>query len=220
MNTTLGIEYNTNRNKLVFREYGRNIQKLIEYAVTVENKEERQKVADYIIELMGQTNPHLKNVEEFKHKLYDHLFIVADFKLDIDSPYPIPSKEQFTKKPDPLTYPKTKLNYRHYGHFVERMIKKAITMEDAEKKEAFTNVIGNYMKLVYQQWNKDTVNDIIIREDLQKLSGGELVIDDETNLTTHSKTQRQVRSSGRGQHSGQRKSKNQGRGNFHRKRKK
>ena len=216
-NKTLALEYNTNRNKLVFREYGRNIQKLIEYAVNVQEQSERQKVVDYIIELMGQTNPHLKNVEEFRHKLYDHLFIVSDFKLDIDSPYPIPTKEQFFQKPKPIPYPKTKTSYRHYGHFVERMIDKAVQMEDAEKKEAYTTVIGNYMKLVYHQWNNEIVNDLIIKQDLEKLSGGKLTIADETTLDTPTPVKKPPRNTRGQQH---RKSKTQGRGNFHRKRKK
>lgn len=178
----MDLEYNTGRNQLVFREYGRNIQKLIEYAITVKDDKERQQVVQYIIDLMGQTNPHLRNVEEFRHKLYDHLFIVSRFKLDVESPYPIPTEEQFAIKPAPIPYPVRKMNYRHYGQFVEKMIKKALEIEDDEKRQAFTHVVGNYMKLVYEQWNQDTVNDIIIRQDLETLSNGKLSIDDDVIL--------------------------------------
>jgi len=156
------------------REYGRHIQKMVEYLLTIEDKEERQQQALVVIELMGFLNPHLKNVEDFRHKLWDHLFYISDFKLDVDSPYPIPKKETYKQKPDPLPYPKRYPRYSHLGKNLEIIIDKALKEEDPEKKAGFANAIAYYMKLAYSNWHKELVHDDAIRSELDSITGGEL----------------------------------------------
>ena len=129
------LEYNTQREKLIISEYGRHIQKMVDFAVNLEDKEKRQKTSESIVNLMGELNPHLRDVEDFKHKLWDHIFIISDFKLDVDSPYPKPNIEDLFKKPEPLDYPNQKIKYNHYGKIVELMIEEAVKMEDADLKE-------------------------------------------------------------------------------------
>lgn len=179
--------YNTSREHLLIREYGRHVQRIIARAIEIENREYRNKFANEIIELMGQLNPHLRNVEDFKHKLWDHLFIMSDFKLDVDSPYPKKTREEINRKPDRLPYPKSKIRFKHYGKHVEALVKKAKATEDEEKRAGFAHTIGNYMKLVYQNWNKENANDDVIKDDLRLLSDGELSLDREANLNLLSK---------------------------------
>jgi len=168
------MEYNTTRNYLSMREYGRHIQKMVEYLLTVEDKESRQRQAMIVIELMGFLNPHLKNVEDFRHMLWDHLFFISDFKLDVDSPYPIPQKETYKAKPDPMGYPKRHPRYSHLGKNLELVIDKALNERDAEKKSGFSNAIAYYMKLAYSNWHKELVHDDAIRSELNKITDGEL----------------------------------------------
>jgi len=184
------FDYNTQRNKISMSEYGRNVQKMIEYTATIEDNEKRDRMALAIVDLMGQMNPHLRNVEEFKHKLWDHIYIISDGKLDVTSPYPKPDLVELKKKPEPLGYPKQKIRFKHYGKNVEHLIEKAKTFEDPEKKKAFTECIGNYMKLVYQNWNKEGTNDLTIIKDMETLSGGELVLDQDSNLDTLARSSR------------------------------
>ncbi|NNC94742.1 MAG: DUF4290 domain-containing protein [Chitinophagales bacterium] len=179
-----------NNSKLIFREYGRNIQNLVAYAKTIEEPERRNAVAESIINLMGHLNPHLRNVEDFRHKLWDHLFILADFDLDVDSPYPIPSKEELEKKPDHIGYPKSHPRFRQYGRNVETMVQKAIEMEDEEKKQEFSAVIASYMKLVYKNWNRENVSDDIIINDLNTLSKGKLKLEESADLDMLSRHQK------------------------------
>ena len=168
------MEYNTTRNHLTMREYGRHIQKMVEYLLSIEDREKRQRNAMALIELMGFLNPHLKNVEDFKHKLWDHLFFISDFKLDVDSPYPIPQKETYKLKPDPLPYPKRHPKYAHLGKNLEVVINKALAQEDPEKKAGFAHHIAYYMKLAYSNWHKELVHDDAIRSELDTITGGEL----------------------------------------------
>src|ERR1700753_445476 len=140
------MEYNTTRNHLIMREYGRHIQKMIEYLLSLEDKEKRQRNAHAVIELMGFLNPHLKNVEDFRHMLWDHLFVISQFKLDVDSPYPIPQKETYKSKPDPLPYPHRHPRYSHLGKNLELVIDKALKEENPEKKNGFAHAIAYYMK--------------------------------------------------------------------------
>ncbi|MGN6213526.1 DUF4290 domain-containing protein [Parafilimonas sp.] len=168
------MEYNTTRNDMSMREYGRHIQKMVEYLLTIEDREKRQQQAQVLIELMGFLNPHLKNVEDFRHKLWDHLFFISDFKLDVDSPYPIPQKETYKQKPDPLPYPKRYPKFSHLGKNLEIIIDKALNEEDAEKKEGFANAIAYYMKLAYSNWHKELVHDDAIRTELNEMTGGQL----------------------------------------------
>lgn len=168
------MEYNTTRNFLVMREYGRHIQKMIEYLLTLEDKEVRQRNAYAVIELMGFLNPHLKNVEDFRHKLWDHLFLISDFRLDVESPYPIPTRETLKAKPDPLPYPKRYPKFSHLGKNLELVINKALKEDNPEKRQGFANAVAYYMKLAYNNWHKETVHDDAIQSELTNITSGQL----------------------------------------------
>ena len=159
---------------MIIPEYGRHIQKMINYATTRETKEERNKVAKAIIDVMGNLQPHLRDVPDFQHKLWDQLFIMSDFKLDADSPYPRPSKEVLQARPEPLDYPQNHPKYRFYGNNIKTMIDVARTWEEGEMREALTYTIANHMKKCFLNWNKDTVEDEVIFDHLYELSEGEL----------------------------------------------
>jgi len=168
------MEYNTTRNYLTMREYGRHIQKMVEHLLSIEDRDRRQANAYAVIELMGFLNPHLKNVEDFRHKLWDHLFYISDFKLDVDSPYPIPQKETYKARPDPLPYPKRYPKFSHLGKNLELVINKALAEESPEKRQGFANAIAYYMKLAYSNWHKDMVHDDAIQSELTTLTKGQL----------------------------------------------
>jgi hypothetical protein len=174
MLNTENMEYNTTRNFLVMREYGRHIQKMVEYLLSIEDKEERQRNAYAVIELMGFLNPHLKNVEDFRHKLWDHLFLISDFKLDVESPYPIPTRETLKAKPERLRYPKRYPKFNHLGKNIEVVIDKALKEENPEKKQGFANAVAYYMKLTYSNWHKELVHDDNIQTELSSMTNGEL----------------------------------------------
>lgn len=176
------MEYNTSLPRLVISEYGRNIQKMIDYAITVEDRTERNKVAQSIINVMGQLNPHLRDVHDFKHKLWDHIFIISEFKLDVDSPYPMPTAETFQTKPERVSYPGKPIRYKHYGRTTERMINKATEFAEGEEKEALTEILANLMKRSYLNWNRDTVQDSVILKQLEELSEGKLKLKNDTQL--------------------------------------
>lgn len=179
---TIEKDYNTRRPQMIIPEYGRNIQKMVAHAITVEPREERNKVAQSIINVMGQLNPHLRDIVDFKHKLWDHLFIISDFKLDVDSPYPIPDKETIFKKPEPLAYPQNKIRFKHYGKSAENFIAEAIKMEDGEEKTELIRTIANLMKKSYLTWNRESVDDDLIFSDLKLLSKGQLQVDADFKL--------------------------------------
>ena len=168
------LEYNTDRNHLAIPEYGRHIQKMIEQTVEIEDVEERTKQAKGIIAVMGNLNPPLRDVPDFQHKLWDHLFIMSDFKLDIEAPFPIPTRESIFKSPEPLDYPQNFPKYRFYGNNIKRMIDEAVKWEEGEKKEALILTIANHMKKCFLNWNKDTVKDEVIFNHLYELSGGKI----------------------------------------------
>lgn len=168
------MEYNTTRNYLVMREYGRHIQKMVEYLLTIEDPVKRQQQAQVVIELMGFLNPHLKNVEDFRHKLWDHLFFISDFKLQVESPYPIPEKATYKAKPEPLLYPKRYPKYSHLGKNLELVLDKALQEENPAKKAGFAGAIAYYMKLAYSNWHKELVHDDAIRAELNSITGGAL----------------------------------------------
>lgn len=168
------MEYNTTRNYLVMREYGRHIQKMIEYLLTLDDKEVRQRNAQAVIELMGFLNPHLKNVEDFRHKLWDHLFLISDFKLEVASPYPIPTRETLKAKPDPLGYPKRYPKHAHLGKNLELIINKALQEENPDKRSGFANAVAYYMKLAYNNWHKEVVHDDAIQSELTRMTDGQL----------------------------------------------
>lgn len=169
------MEYNSTRNDLIIREYGRHIQKMIEYLKTIPDREQRQRNAYAVIELMGMLNPHLKNVEDYRHKLWDHLYLIADFDLDVDSPYPVPTREALKARPDRLPYPKRHPRHRHLGRNIEVIIDKALHEENPEKKSGFTQCIGHYMKLCYNNWHKENVHDDMVRNELAELTGNQLM---------------------------------------------
>lgn len=156
------------------KEYGRHIQKMVEYLLTIQDKEERQRNAYAVIELMGFLNPHLKNVEDFRHKLWDHLFLISDFTLDVESPYPIPTRETLKAKPQRLTYPKKYPRFNHLGKNIEVIIDKALNEENQEKKQGFANAIAYYMKLTYSNWHKELVHDDTIQSELSTMTKGQL----------------------------------------------
>lgn len=168
------MEYNTTRNHLIMREYGRHIQKMADYVLTIEDREQRQKNANALIELMSFLNPQLKTIEDYRHKLWDHLFLITDFKLDVDSPYPIPTRETVLPTPDPLPYPKRYPKYNHLGKNLELLIDKALKEEDAEKRQGFANAVAYYMKLTYSNWHKELVHDDNIQTELSAITEGEL----------------------------------------------
>jgi hypothetical protein len=168
------LEYNSERAHLMIPEYGRHLQKLINQAVAIIDRVERNKMAKYIIQVMGNLNPHLRDVPDFQHKLWDQLFIMSDFKLEVDSPYPILSHEVLQLKPDKLPYPQNFPKYRFYGNNIKYMIDVANKWEDGELKSALVKVIANHMKKSYLSWNKDTVKDDVIFEHLFELSEGKI----------------------------------------------
>ena len=155
-------------------EYGRNIQRMVDYLRTIEDPVKRQKNAQSIIELMGVLNPHLKNVEDFRHKLWDHLFLIADFDLDVASPYPIPTRESLFRRPEALPYPVKGKQHKHLGKNLTNVLNKALKETDEEKRRGFTQSIAYYMKLAYNNWHKEAVHDDMIREELAVLSNGQL----------------------------------------------
>jgi|SRR4051812_4422299 hypothetical protein len=176
------MEYNTQRNRLLIPEYGRNIQKMIEHAVTIEDREERNKAARAIVAVMGYLNPQLQNVTDFKHKLWDHLFVISDFKLDVDSPYPVPSKDAFHAKPQRVPYPSNDIKYKYYGKTMTNLIAKISELEEGDKKDQITQNIANFMKMSYLTWNKDTVDDSTILSHLENISKGKMKLKESARL--------------------------------------
>ena len=168
------MDYNTDRTQLLLPEYGRNIQQLVEHCKTLQTKEERNEMALAIIEFMGQRNPHLRDEENYKHKLWDHLFILADHKLDVDSPYPVLSAEELITKPRKMDYPSLDNAYKFYGKSILQLIEKAIALEEGDEKEALTHVIANNMKKSYNVYNKEHVQDDVIFRHLKELSDNKL----------------------------------------------
>lgn len=171
---TNALEYNSERNQLIIPEYGRHIQKMIEHAVSLEDREECNRVVKAIISVMGNLNPHLRDVPDFQHKLWDQLFIISDFKLDVDSPFPKPSVNILAEHPEPMGYPQNFPKYRFYGNNIKRMIDVANQWEDGELKEGLIYTIANHMKKSYLNWNRDVVDDKIIFEHLRELSDGKI----------------------------------------------
>ena len=176
------LEYNTQREKLIISEYGRHIQKMVDYAASLSDRKERQQMAEGIIDLMGELNPHLRDVDDFKHKLWDHLFIMSDFKLDVNSPFEKPELEKLFEKPEPLAYPNSKISFNHYGKVIEMMIEEASEMEKGELRDNLTLAIANQMKKSYVKWNRDSVEDKLIFNQLEQLSKGKLSLTEDTEL--------------------------------------
>jgi hypothetical protein len=180
----LMMEYNTERVIMAIPEYGRHIHKLIDHCKSLTDRDERNRMAKAIIDVMGNFQPHLRDVADFKHKLWDQLFFMADFDLDVDSPYPIPTTETIKGKPKTLPYPKLASKYKYYGNNIQTMIETAVKWEEGEMRQMLTYSIANHMKKCYLLWNKDTVSDDIINNHLMELSENQLSIDWENQPLT------------------------------------
>jgi len=178
----MSYDYNSSRKKLILPEYGRNIQKMVNHIKTIEDRDERNKAAKTVIGVMGNLNPHLRDVGDFKHKLWDHLAIIADFDLDIDSPYELPGRESLISKPDKVPYHQHKIKKKHYGRSIVLMIDKAVELEPGEEKEDLVRMIAYHMKKSYLTWNREAVSDEEIFGDMKTLSGGKLIANPELKL--------------------------------------
>jgi hypothetical protein len=181
------MRYNTQEKHLALPEYGRNIQNMVNYCVSVPDREERTRCANTIINIMGNMFPHLRDVNDFKHILWDHLAIMADFALDIDYPYEVIKREDLYIKPDKLPYSQGKIIYKHYGKNLENMIKKATEYEGGELKDSLISMLANHMKKSFLTWNKEVVDDQKIFKDLENLSGGKIILSEDSHKLTESK---------------------------------
>jgi hypothetical protein len=180
------MEYNTIRKQMVIPEYGRNIQEMIEYTCAIEDREKRNKSAKFIINVMSQMHPQVRDSVDYKHKLWDHLHIIADFKMDVDAPYPPPSPLTLSTKPEHLSYHDKEIAYRHYGKNIALIIEKAIEYEEGPEKDALVKIIAIHLKKSYLNWNRDSVSDELIEEHLRVLSQGKLKLKEDVRLTTTS----------------------------------
>jgi len=176
------MEYNTAREEMKIPEYGRNIQKMIEFAKTLEDKNERNKAANSIIKVMGQVNPALKGNEDLTHKIWDHMFIISGFDFDVDSPFPKPLKEDFEKGPDRIPYPENEIAFRHYGRILEQMIKTVAAEENEEERLKMGVGVANIMKRSYLNWNRDSVENRVIIKNLRDMSDGKINLPEDTEL--------------------------------------
>lgn len=174
-----GLEYNTQRPELRVPGYGRNIQKMVKYAISIDSKEERNKIAQAIVSVMGQVNPQLKEIEDLNHKLWTHLFLISDFDLKVDSPYPKPSSTTFTEKPEILDYPQEKIKYGQYGLAIQNMLQVIGDMEEDDKKEYLSGLMANLMKRMYLTWNRNSVEDELIANQINSLSDGKIKLKDD-----------------------------------------
>jgi hypothetical protein len=170
----MSFDYNTSRKKLVLPEYGRNIHMMVDYLKTVEDKEERTRLAHAVVAVMGNLNPHLRDINDFKHKLWDHLALIADFELDIEYPYDPPRAETFLEKPKRVPYGTNSILFRHYGKSIENIVGAAIELSESQEKNALVNIIANHMKKSYLTWNRESVDDEVILNDLKRISKGKL----------------------------------------------
>lgn len=168
------MEYNTQQRKLPLPEYGRSVQNMVDHALTIEDRAERQRCANTIVNIMGGMFPQLRDMEDYRHKLWDHLAIMSDFKLDIDYPVEVVKKESLEVKPEQIPYSPNKINYRHYGRLIQDLIKIAVAYPEGEEKDVLVRYIANHMKKDYINWNKDGVEDQKILDDLCELSGGKI----------------------------------------------
>lgn len=178
----IDVEYNTQREHMMISEYGRNIQKMVNFAMAEPSRERRTVLANALISLMGSLNPQLRDVADYKHKLWDHLFIISDFKLDVDCPYPLPTKESVFRKPDLLNYPQSRIRFRFYGKNIVGMIEAATKLEEGPMKTTFINLIGSFMKNACKNWNAETLSDEEILAHLEMLSDGKIRVEDNENV--------------------------------------
>ena len=169
-------EYNTQRPPIILKEYGRNVQKLVEYIRNEPSREKRTEMAYTLIELIKQLTPSLKEQPENPQRLWDDLYIIADFNLDVDSPYPMPQRDILFKKPKRMEYPQSPIQFKHYGKNIERLVLEALKIEDPQEREDAIIYLGKLMKTFYSNWNKETLDDSVILKDIQRMSGGALSI--------------------------------------------
>lgn len=181
------MEYNTSRNKLVLPEYGRNIQKMVKLTKAEPDKDKKKKMIQAIIAIMGNMNPHLRDIADFKHKLWDHLAMISEFDLDLDSPYELPEIETLNAKPEKVPYNTKNAKFKHYGQTIEKMVKAAVDMEDGELKNILIQLIANHMKKSYLTWNKEAVADEHIFKDLKTLSEGKIDLNTEGTILRETK---------------------------------
>jgi hypothetical protein len=173
------MEYNTQRKKMIIPEYGRNLQKMINNCVEIEDRVKRTKTADFIVNVMANMNPKVKESGDYKQKLWDHLYIISDFRLDVDSPYPPPPKDVLQSKPKRLNYPSLDIRFAHYGKNIEKIIEKAADFPEGPEKEALVKAIANHLKKSYLNWNRNSVDDDMILKHLAILSKNRLKLDDD-----------------------------------------
>ncbi len=170
---TIG-EYNTERPPLILKEYGRNVQKLVDYIRTIPDQEKRTDLSYTLIELIKQLTPTIKDQPEDPQRVWDDLYIIADFNLDINGPYPKPERDILFKKPDRVDYPQSQVRFKHYGKNIEKLVKEALKKEDPQERQDAIIYLGKLMKTFYSNWNKETLDDSVILKDIQEMSGGAL----------------------------------------------
>lgn len=181
------MEYKSSLNELILPEYGRNVQKLVENAVLIENEEEREKYVEKIINLMGRMYPYLRDLRDFKHKLWDHLVIMSSFKLEVDSPYPKPDSATFSEEPEKISYKSKTYKYKHFGRNIVDMLNYAAGLEEGEEKVLLTALLANHMKKLYLTWSKDVVADDFIFQKISELTKGKLEVSKEIILSDSNK---------------------------------
>jgi len=203
------MEYNSQRSKLIVPEYGRNVQKMAEHLLTIDDREKRSRMARTLVHIMGQLHPEVKDTPDARQKLWDHLHIITNFQLDVDSPFPKPSQELLDKKPNPMPYAQGNIPYRHYGKHIIKIIETVAEMEDGTEKENLTKAIANHLKKSYLTWNRDSVTDEIIADHLSHLSKGKLKLSESARL--HETSDILARQRAKKKFNGKQQNKNRGR---------
>ncbi len=183
-NSDDNMEYNTTRERLLLPEYGRNVQNMISHAMEIADRTERNRAVQAIIEVMGQLNPHLRDVDDYRHKLWTHLFVMSDFKLDVDSPYDIPKKEELEEKPERMTYPKSKIRYGHYGQYTQKILEASSEIKDEGEINYVKNSMANFMKKQFLAFNNDAVENNVIATQLAELSNNHLILENPDDLVS------------------------------------
>jgi hypothetical protein len=176
------MDYNTVRPRMIIPEYGRNIQKMVDYALSVEDREKRTKIANLIVNVMNQLSPSSRETMEARHKLWDHLYVISEYKLDVDSPFPMPDKDDYLFHAETVKYPHKDIKYKHYGNNIQLLIEKAISYEEGKQKEDLIIAIANHMKKLYLTWNRESVEDDVIAESLLEMSKGTLKLSEGVRL--------------------------------------
>ena len=202
-----GLTYNTEKEQIIISEYGRCIQEMIKKLPEIEDREQRTEAAKYIISVMVQMNPQIKESSDYEHKLWDHLYIISGYNLDVDSPYAPPTIEAQCSKPQHIGYQNNNIKYGHYGQYLIKMIEAASEEENDEVREALAYSLANQMKRNYLEWNKSVVNDQVIIDDLKTISGGRLVITEESKLNTSTEMVGKTQSKPKQQQQGKKKKK-------------